>query len=112
MDQTIITFTLNSQPIPITLNLVLAFLVIGLIFRYQRKAADEYKKWASTRNPIAPSLKESKSPYDAMYDGTSGCLWSLGERMVVALLWLVVVDLVFAKGAFSADVLQVLFSGN
>lgn len=112
MDQTIITFTLNGQPIPITLNLVLAFLVVGLIFRYQRKAADEYTKWANTRNPIAPSLKESKSPYDAMYDGTSGCLWSLGERMVVAVLWLVVMDLVFAKGAFSADVLGVLFTSN
>lgn len=112
MDQTIITFTLNGQPIPITLNLVLAFFVVGLIFRYQRKAADEYEKWAGTRNPIAPSLEESKSPYDAMYDGTSGCIWSLGERLVIAVLWLVVVDLVFAQGAFSGDVLRILFSSN
>lgn len=112
MDQVIITFSLNGEPIQITLNLVIAFLVVGLIFRYQRKAADEYRKWASTRNPVAPSLKESKSPYDAMYDGTSGCLWSLGERMLVAVLWLVVVDLVFAQGAYSGDILRVLFTSN
>lgn len=112
MDQVIITFSLNGEPIQITLNLVIAFFVVGLIFRYQRKAADEYGKWASTRNPVGPSLKESKSPYDAMYDGTSGCLWSLGERMVIAVLWLVVVDLVFAQGAYSGDILRVLFTSN
>jgi|GEM_PF-2887207 len=112
MDQIIVTITLEGQPIPIRLSLVLAVFIVLLIFRYQRKAADEYKKWAGTRNPVAPSLKENKSPYDAMYDGTSGCIWSLGERVVIAVLWLIVADLVLASGAFSGDVLRILFSGG
>lgn len=112
MDRIILTFNFGNGDIAVPLHLALAVLVILLTFRYQRKAADEYKKWAGTRNPVAASLKESKSPFDAMYDGTSGCLWSLGGRMVVTILWLVVLDLVFAQGAFSSDVLRILFAGN
>lgn len=111
MDRIVLTFNIGNEIVPVPLHLALAFLVVLLIFRYQRKAADEYKKWAGTRNPVAPNVKESKSPFDAMYDGTSGCLWSLGGRVVVAILWLVVLDLVFARGAFSSDVLTTLFAG-
>lgn len=109
MEVSDITLIIGDQVVPLPTNLILAALVIFLIIRLRRLSADDIKAWNKTRDPVPPSLKESKSAFDVMYDGTAGCLWSMAERVVIAVLFLVFLDLLFAQGAHSQDVLRVLF---
>lgn len=109
METSGITLIIGDQIVSLPTNLILAVLVVFLIFRLRRLAADDITAWKKTRDPVPPSLKESKSAFDVMYDGTAGCLWSMAEGLAIAVLFLIFLDLLIAQGAYSQDVLRVLF---
>lgn len=68
-------------------------------------------RWEATRRPGQPNLTATPSAFDVMYTGSSGCFWSFAGALVMFFIAMVGLDLVLAEGAFTRDILQVLFSG-
>lgn len=102
---------IGDQHISLPVHVILALICLFFLARYQRQVVDDYRKWDATKAIIPPSLASSPPPLITVYRGVSGCLWSMGGGLVMAVLGLILLDLLFAKGAFLADVLRVLFGG-
>ena len=102
---------IGDQHILLPPHIILALVCLALIIRFRRQVVGDYKKWTDTQAIIPASLNPSPPPSVTMSKGMGGCLWSMGGAIVMFVLGLILVDLLFAKGAYLADVLTVLFGG-
>lgn len=105
-----ITFAYGDRIITLPNSVVLALVCMALLLRYRRQVLSDRKSWQDTRKPVQPSLTASASAFDVMVDGTSGCLWSFAGTGVMAVVALIGLDLLLTGGAFTSDILAVLFS--
>ncbi len=106
-----ITISFGDRVVAIPGSIFLAIVCLVLFLRYRRQVLADRGRWTATRNPVQPSLTASASAFDVMYNGSSGCFWSLIGALAMAFIALIGVDLVLFNGAYFRDVLYVLFNG-
>lgn len=103
---------IGDQHISLPFNVIVALICLFLIARFRRQVLSDYKKWNDAHLVLPPSLGPYRPPATIVADGASGCAWSFVGALSMALLTLIVIDQLFARGAFFADVLTILFSGQ
>lgn len=106
-----ISIALGDRVVSIPDSVLLAIVCLLLFLRYRRQVLADRGRWEATRRPVQPSLTASPSAFDVMYTGTSGCFWSLAGALVMFFIALIGLDFLLAEGAFTQDILYVLFNG-
>ena len=103
---------IGDQHISLPFNVIVALICLFLIIRFRRQVVGDYKKWNDAHIVLPPSLVANRPASTIFSHGASGCIWSFVGASAMAVLALIVLDQLFARGAFLADVLTVLFWGQ
>ncbi|MBI3960181.1 MAG: hypothetical protein HY328_15320 [Chloroflexi bacterium] len=106
-----VTIGFGDRIITLPVSFLLALICLALFLRYRRQVLSDRGRWVATRTPVPPNLNATRSAFDVMWDGTSGCFWSLIGALAMFFVALIAVDLVLSGGAYSRDILFVLFNG-
>ncbi|HRJ44828.1 MAG: hypothetical protein KJZ86_20085 [Caldilineaceae bacterium] len=106
-----ISIAFGDRIVSIPDSIFLAILCLLLFLRYRRQVLADRGRWEATRRPVPPSLTAGPSAFDVMYTGSSGCFWSFAGALVMFFIAMFGLDLLLAEGAYTRDILYVLFSG-